>query len=79
MPLTTSFEHFINSSSNNADLREETDEKFVFSEGSVKIGQDNVITIVQVFRDSLLAEYRTDTLQLKDNMGLNETGCAFYG
>ncbi|KAE9399468.1 glycoside hydrolase family 35 protein [Gymnopus androsaceus JB14] len=41
--LNTSF----GNSSNDANIIEETDEKFFFPEGSLRIGQDNVITIVQ--------------------------------
>lgn len=36
------------SSTNNENIREETDDKFIFPAGAVKAG-DNVITIVQVY------------------------------
>ncbi|TFK52650.1 glycoside hydrolase family 35 protein [Heliocybe sulcata] len=51
-------------STNNANILEETDDKFYFPSGSLLPNQDNVITIVQV----RLRHGPTD------NMGLNETG-----
>jgi hypothetical protein len=49
------------SSTNNQNILEETDDKFIFPEGALLSGKDNVITIVQVklehwdvFNDPLL-------------------------
>lgn len=36
------------SSSNNQNILEETDDVFNFPAGSLKVGEDNIITIVQV-------------------------------
>lgn len=38
------------SSTNNENIVEETNETYVFPDGVVEIGQNNVITIVQVMR-----------------------------
>ena len=38
----------IYSSSNNANILEETDDKFTFPVGALKSGKDNVITVLQV-------------------------------
>ena len=38
----------MDSSTNNNNIVSETDEVFYFPEGSLRVGEDNVITIVQV-------------------------------
>ncbi|EGN93829.1 glycoside hydrolase family 35 protein [Serpula lacrymans var. lacrymans S7.3] len=62
-------------STNNANIVDETDEKFYFPSGSLNYGQDNVITILQVSTHIHLSS--TDELYVcvpKDNMGLDESG-----
>lgn len=59
------------SSSNDANTIEETDEKFTFPPGSLLVGRDNVITIVQVSYLPLWMYFIEHLFQ--DNMGLNET------
>lgn len=49
-----------NSSSNNANLREETDEVFTFPEGAVRKGKNNIITIVQVSKKRLVSVFEAD-------------------
>ena len=41
------------SSTNNHNILEETDDRFVFPESALLPGQDNVITVVQVRYDAL--------------------------
>lgn len=61
------------SSTNNHNILEETDDRFVFPEGALLPGQDNVITVVQVRFQTLAEPHVIDFFHLKDNMGLNQT------
>ncbi|KAF8968901.1 glycoside hydrolase family 35 protein [Flammula alnicola] len=65
--LGTSF----GNSTNNRNILEETDDKFILPAGALKAGQDNVITVVQV--GSLFVTVVISLYFDKDNMGLNET------
>ena len=61
------------SSTNNHNILEETDDRFVFPEGALLPSQDNVITVVQVRFPIVATESRViDFLYLKDNMGLDQ-------
>ncbi len=45
--IITKFKIFVTSSTNNRNILEETDDKFLFPAGALKAGRDNVITVVQ--------------------------------
>ena len=45
--IITKLKIFVTSSTNNRNILEETDDKFLFPAGALKAGRDNVITVVQ--------------------------------
>lgn len=54
-------------------ILEETDDEFIFPDGSLTPGADNVITIVQVRVYQFLDLFASSDVISQDNMGLNQT------
>ena len=54
-------------------ILEETDDEFIFPDGSLTPGEDNVITIVQVRVYQILVLFASSDVISQDNMGLNQT------
>ena len=54
-------------------ILEETDDEFIFPDGSLTPGEDNVITVVQVRVYQILVLFASSDVISQDNMGLNQT------